>query len=50
MKKVYRFYDYDNGKVLGDVIARFDEVIPLGKYTLVQIKIHGRKQLLPIIE
>ena len=38
VKKVYRFYDYDNGKVLGDVIARFDEVIPLDKYTLVSDK------------
>ncbi len=34
-KKVYRFYDQDTHKVLGDVIAMHDEVIPTDKYTLV---------------
>jgi len=34
-KKVYRFYDQDTHKVLGDVIAYHDEVIPKNKYTLV---------------
>lgn len=38
VKKVYRFYDFDNGKVLGDVIAREDEIIPENKYTLVSDK------------
>ena len=38
VKKVYRFYDYDTGKVLGDVIARNDEMIPTDKYTLVSDK------------
>lgn len=35
VKKTYRFYDLDSGKVLGDVIARANEIIPKGKYTLV---------------
>lgn len=34
-KKVYRFYDNDTHKVLGDVIATHDEVIPKDKYTLI---------------
>lgn len=34
-KKVYRFYDQDTHKVLGDVIAMHDEVIPKDKYTLI---------------
>lgn len=34
-KKVYRFFDQDTHKVLGDVIAVHDEVIPKDKYTLV---------------
>lgn len=34
-KKVYRFYDQDTHKVLGDVIAMHDEEIPKNKYTLV---------------
>ena len=37
-KKVYRFYDTDTHKVLGDVIATSDEKIPLDKYTLVSDK------------
>ena len=35
VKKVYRFYDNDSGKVLGDVIARDDEIISKKQYTLV---------------
>lgn len=38
VKKVYRFYDFDSGKVLGDVIARSDEIIPKNEYTLVSDK------------
>ena len=38
VKKVYRFYDYDSGKVLGDVIARATEKIPMNGYTLVSDK------------
>lgn len=34
-KKVYRFYDQDTHKVLGDVITVHDEVIPKDKYTLI---------------
>lgn len=34
-KKVYRFYDQDTHKVLGDVIAMHDEEISKTKYTLV---------------
>lgn len=34
-KKVYRFYDQDTHKVVGDVIAMHDEVIPKDKYTLI---------------
>lgn len=35
VKKVYRFYDFDSGQVLGDVIARNIEKIPKDQYTLV---------------
>lgn len=38
LKDVYRFYDYDTGKVLGDVIARSTEKISMDKYTLVSDK------------
>ncbi len=38
VKKVYRFYDNDSGKVLGDVIARDDEIISKDNYTLVSDK------------
>lgn len=38
VKKVYRFYDYDSGEVLGDVIARNTEKIPKEGYTLVSDK------------
>ena len=34
-KKVYRFYDKKTGFALGDVVALYDENIPLDKYTLV---------------
>lgn len=34
-KKVYRFYDQDTHKVLGDVVAVHDEEISKNKYTLV---------------
>ena len=34
-KKVYRFYDKETGYALGDVIAVYDEQIPLDEYTLV---------------
>lgn len=37
-KKVYRFYDYDDGYVLGDVIACFDEIISKNNYTLISDK------------
>lgn len=37
-KKVYRFYDNDTHKVLGDVIAMHNEKIPLNEYTLVSDK------------
>lgn len=37
-KKVYRFYDKETGKVLGDVIACYDEVIDTNHYTLVDDK------------
>ena len=33
-KKVYRFYDKKTGYALGDVIALYDEVIPLEQFTL----------------
>lgn len=33
-KKVYRFYDKETGYALGDVVALYDENIPLDKYTL----------------
>ncbi len=35
-KKVYRFYDKETGKALGDVITLADEIIPDNKYTLVK--------------
>lgn len=38
VQRVYRFYDYDTHKVLGDVIARDKEVIPEDEYTLVSDK------------
>lgn len=38
VKKVYRFYDDDTHKVLGDVICMMDEVIPKDEYTLVSDK------------
>lgn len=38
VKKVCRFYDFDSGKVLGDVIAKIDETIPTDSYTLVSEK------------
>ena len=34
-KKVYRFYDKKTGFALGDVVALYNENIPLDKYTLV---------------
>ena len=34
-KKVYRFFDQDTGKVLGDVITYHDEIIPKDKYVLI---------------
>lgn len=34
-KKIYRFYDKQTGYALGDVIAKYDEEIPLDSYTLV---------------
>lgn len=34
-KKIYRFYDNDTHKVLGDVIATHDEIINEDKYTLI---------------
>lgn len=34
-KKVYRFYDYDSDKVLGDVVAMYDEFVSEKQYTLV---------------
>lgn len=34
-KKVYRFYDKNNGYALGDLIALADEKIPLEQYTLI---------------
>ena len=34
-KKVYRFYDKETGYALGDVVALYDENIPLDKYTLI---------------
>jgi len=38
VQKVYRFYDVDTDKVLGDVITKYDEEIPKGEYTLVSDK------------
>lgn len=46
VKKVWRFYDYDTGKVLGDVIARKDEIIKTDKYTLVSDKDPWKKTTL----
>lgn len=37
-KKTYRFYDKDTGKVLGDVIAMYNEEIDRENYTLVDDK------------
>ena len=34
-KKVYRFYDKNSGYALGDLIALYDEEIPLNEYTLI---------------
>ena len=34
-KKVYRFYDYETGYALGDVIALHEEHIPLDEFTLI---------------
>lgn len=34
-KKIWRFYDKKTGYALGDVITKYDEVIPLDSYTLV---------------
>ena len=45
-KKVYRFYDSDTSKVLGDVIAMHDEVIPKDEYMLVSDKDPWKKTLL----
>ncbi len=33
-KKIYRFYDKETGKALGDVVALSDEIIPENSYTL----------------
>lgn len=38
LKKVYRFYDFDSGEVLGDVIATNEEKIPKANFTLVSDK------------
>ncbi len=45
-KKVYRFYDYDTGKVLGDVICRNTESVPKDKYLLVSDKEPWKKTLI----
>lgn len=34
-KKIWRFYDKKTGYAMGDVIAKYDEIIPLDGYTLV---------------
>ncbi len=34
-KRVYRFYDKQTNKALGDVLALYDEIIPKDSYTLV---------------
>ena len=34
-KRVYRFYDKNTNYALGDVVALYDEVIPLDEYTLI---------------
>ena len=45
-KKLYRFYDVDTHKVLGDVITVYDEKIPKEKYTLVSDRDPWKKTLL----
>ena len=59
-KKVYRFYDQKTGKVLGDVITMYNEVIDRENYTLVDDKntwkkteltnYHVRELQVPIFE
>lgn len=34
-KEIYRFYNNNNGYAFGDLVALFDEVIPLDEFTLV---------------
>ena len=46
LKKLYRFYDEDTHKVLGDVIATYDEEIPKDKYLLVSDRDPWKKTLL----
>lgn len=45
-KKVYRFYDEDTHKVLGDVIAMHNEVIPEDNYMLVSDRDPWKRTLL----
>lgn len=45
-KKVYRFYDDDTNKVLGDVVTMHDEVISKDKYVLVSDKDPWKKTVL----
>lgn len=46
VKKVYRFYDFDTNKVLGDVICRNEEKISEDTYTLVSDKDPWKKTVI----
>lgn len=46
LKTVYRFYDYDSNKALGDVIATSEEKIARDQYTLVSEKEPWKKKTL----
>ena len=45
-KKVYRFYDKETNFALGDVIALYDEIIPLDNYILVHPIDNWKKTIL----
>lgn len=46
VKKVYRFYDFDSGKAIGDVIATRDEIIPKDRFTLISDKEPWKKTII----
>lgn len=46
VKKVYRFYNKDNGYALADVVALENEVIPMDKYLIFDEKNNWKQKLL----